>query len=100
MTTDPFLWLEEDTPETLAWEAAEDAATSEYLDRWPHRDALRTLLAAMPSSRGRHVPRVCNSVWFTANGALRADGVVIVDPGARGETLTLGRVDGDPQITG
>jgi prolyl oligopeptidase len=38
---DPYGWLEDDTPEALAWGASEDALTRRYLREWPHYQTIR-----------------------------------------------------------
>jgi hypothetical protein len=38
---DPYGWLEDDTPEALAWGASEEALTRQYLQDWPHYQTVR-----------------------------------------------------------
>jgi prolyl oligopeptidase len=59
---DPYAWLEEDTPEVLAWQAEQTARTVEDLRAWPHLDRLRELVTPYvgrqfvfaPLHRGKH----------------------------------------------
>src|SRR5687768_6009877 len=41
---DPYQWLEEDTPEVLAWQAAQNARAAEYVRGWPGFDELYATL--------------------------------------------------------
>ena len=43
---DPYRWLDDPSPESLAWGAAEDARTTRYLQEWPHYKAVREQMAS------------------------------------------------------
>jgi prolyl oligopeptidase len=53
---DPYRWLEENTPEALAWEAKQNDLTEEVLSQWPDRaqlyQVIRTILAAGSGDTG------------------------------------------------
>lgn len=85
---DEFVWLEDESPETLAWQEQQDAATLRVLDGWPHREQLHALLESLPPSRGGHVPRFCGGAMFSVTSSgLEVNGALILDLSTAGETL-------------
>jgi len=61
---DPYAWLEEDTPETLAWQAAQSAATVAHLERTSVLAWLREHVADYLSTGFVMAPRRCGEHWF------------------------------------
>ena len=47
---DPYRWLEDDTPESLAWGEAQNALAVRYLEEWPHHAAVREMMSFWMSS--------------------------------------------------
>ena len=80
--TDPYRWLEEDSPETRAWTAAQNAYTAGILGDLPGRaelrERLRELLAiglvAAPKSRG-------GRLFFTRREGAQNQPVLVVRAG-------------------
>ncbi|MEU6731545.1 prolyl oligopeptidase family serine peptidase, partial [Nonomuraea wenchangensis] len=69
--TDENRWLRENTPETLAWQEQENAATSTAIHGWTHfgeiRDQLDRTIADQPSNAeiwGTTTPRRMGRFWF------------------------------------
>ncbi|HEX9889883.1 MAG TPA: hypothetical protein VGA69_10425, partial [Nitriliruptorales bacterium] len=48
---DPFVWLEDDVDEVLAWQHEQDAGTQAHLRSWPHFDAVPGLLRRFEAPR-------------------------------------------------
>src|SRR6266852_5349592 len=61
---DPYAWLEEDTPEVLAWQAEETARTVDDLSAWPHLDRLRELVTPYVGRQSVFAPLHRGKHWF------------------------------------
>ncbi len=103
---DPYRWLEDpDSPETIAWVAAQNAVTEDYLAALPQRDwfaetmtaILRRPRTGVPFVRGgrclvtRNDGRQDQDVWFVADSLaeLLDGGRVLIDP----NTFSAGGTD-------
>jgi prolyl oligopeptidase len=92
---DPYEWMEEDSPETLAWQEAQNDLAVRYLHSWPGYEPLKQRLAAY-SGRQVAAPHRAGDRWFritpadTPEGRAvlrvaaspREEGRILVDPNA------------------
>jgi prolyl oligopeptidase len=87
---DPYRWLEDDdSPETAAWTAAQNALTRAVLDG-PGRDAVRARLRELFDYPRHSVPiRRGDRLFFTRNPGLLNQPVLCVQEGAGGEPHVL-----------
>lgn len=65
---DPYAGLQEDSPEALAWQWAQDAHAESVARSWPDFDRLRARIAAVNSGSNAWVslPRRLGGTWFWA----------------------------------
>jgi prolyl oligopeptidase len=91
---DPYRWLEDDnSPETAAWVAAQNAVTSELLASLPQRDALHARLKDLWNvPRLSNLQRVGKAYAWSRNDGLQAQDVLVVGE----QPATGGRVLLDP----
>ena len=61
---DPYLWLEESSPETIAWQDRQDALAAERLAAWPGRERLGSAVAVRRHESLLFVPQRCGERWF------------------------------------
>src|SRR4029078_2760281 len=64
---DPYAWLQDDTPEALAWQWEQDAAAERSIRAWPGFDRLNAAIAAAGSASSpftRSAPRLNGGRWF------------------------------------
>jgi prolyl oligopeptidase len=61
---DPYRWLEESSPETIAWQDRQDAIASERLAAWPGRERLGSAVAVRRHESLLFVPQRCGERWF------------------------------------
>ncbi|WP_411281617.1 prolyl oligopeptidase family serine peptidase [Gemmatimonas sp.] len=107
LVPDPFRWLEDDTSaETKNWVDAQNRVTFGYLDRIPHRDALRTRLTELVNYPRYSAPVVQRQwILFTKNNGLQNQAVYYIQEGDAGtpevlidpNTLSL---DGTTRVAG
>jgi prolyl oligopeptidase len=62
---DPYLWLEADSDRTLAWQAAQDAATLDRITAWPGYQVLREQIAPYVRDGFIAAPRHHGGNWFS-----------------------------------
>lgn len=68
---DPYRWLEEETPEALAWQAQQDSLTQDWIGGRPAKQRADALIAAIPRIEG-DFPLFSGGRWFrkrTPDGA-------------------------------
>ncbi len=77
---DPYRWLEDDnSPETKAWVAAENAVTQGFLKAIPQRDAIRERLKKLWNFERVGLPDEEGGRWFfTKNSGLQNQAVLYV----------------------
>ena len=87
---DPYRWLEDDnSAETKAWVAAENAVTRSYLKTLPQRDAIRERLKHLWNYERVGLPEEQGDRWFfTKNSGLQNQSVL----------YTADSLDDDPRI--
>ncbi len=87
---DPYRWLEDDnSAETKAWVAAQNAVTDEYLKSLPQRDEIRDRLVKLWNYERVGLPEEQGDRWFfTANSGLQNQSVL----------YTAESLDGEPQV--
>ena len=89
--SDPYRWMEEiDSPETVAWVAAERATTAVALEKIPERLALRRRLETLWNYPRYGLPQKGGSrMFFTKNSGLQNQAVlyVIDAPGTEARVL-------------
>jgi prolyl oligopeptidase len=61
--TDDYRWLEEDSPETLAWQEQQDRLATTWLDSRPAKTRAQALMAAMPRIEA-DFPLFAGGRWF------------------------------------
>jgi prolyl oligopeptidase len=88
---DPYRWLENlDSPQTVAWEGAEQKFTRSYLDAIPARDAIARHLRAIADYAKYSAPsRVKNRYFFTYNSGLQNQSVLYARVGPKGKPYVL-----------
>ena len=94
---DPFRWLEEDSPETRAWQDAENAATDAYLARTPHA-ALRRRVATLLETGFCETPwvaRTKRAFYMRREGAAQQPKLVVREEGAERVLLDVEALSAD-----
>ncbi|WP_165436529.1 prolyl oligopeptidase family serine peptidase [Amycolatopsis suaedae] len=104
---DPYRWLEEDSGETEAWQAAQNSLTDAFVEEWPHLTALRAVVdrcvadgTGSPNWMIEPAPRFAGDRWFrldrlpepdyperavlVASAAPDGPGTVLYDPNGDG----------------
>lgn len=61
---DPFAWLEEETDETLSWQAQQDALAASWLEARAGDAALRERIAALVAGDDVVAPQYAGGLWF------------------------------------
>lgn len=61
---DPYRWLEEESPEALAWQAEQDALTQDWLKARPAYDAFTRQVTALNDALNIGIPRYAGGRWF------------------------------------
>lgn len=91
---DPFQWLEEPSPATVAWERRQNALAEAELRGWPGYDRLRAAIERHAARELVNAPRQAGDRWFhvvpaehgglvlKASDRFDGDGRVVVDPAA------------------
>ena len=99
---DPYVWLEDNSPVTEAWQHAQDQLLADYLREWPHFEALRTALAPRATYHDMWAPLQSGHYWFRLQIAEHgmpalmvsdnpsSAGRVLVDPSTFAETDQYG----------
>ncbi|HEY7421603.1 MAG TPA: prolyl oligopeptidase family serine peptidase [Gaiellaceae bacterium] len=81
---DPYRRLEDDSPETLAWQAEQNALAEERLVGWPGYERLREAIAPHAAALDVSAPVPAGGRWFrVASSAL----IVSDEPGAPGSVV-------------
>lgn len=62
--TDPYRWLEEDSPEALAWQAEQDALTQGWLKALPTYGAFTRKVQSFNAGHETGVPKYAGGRWF------------------------------------
>jgi prolyl oligopeptidase len=70
---DPYQWLEADSDEVAAWEAAQNAFASEFVTAWPRFDDLRKQIASCAADTGVSAPVRAGAHWFRVRVPAGAD---------------------------
>jgi prolyl oligopeptidase len=80
LVKDPYRWMEDDnSPETKAWVAAENAVTQEFLKAIPQRDEIRDRLEKLWNYERISLPEKEGGKWFfTMNSGLQNQAVLHV----------------------
>jgi len=88
---DPFRWLEDvDSPETLAWVAAQNLVTFDYLRSLPAREAIRQRLTELYDYERFSVPYYRGGRYFYArNSGLQNQAVLFVQEAGTGTSREL-----------
>jgi prolyl oligopeptidase len=88
---DPYRWLEDDnSPETLAWVAAENQVTFDYLDQIPYRSQLKQRLQELYDYPKYGVPSRSGTYYFwSKNDGLQNQSVLHVQQGLDGTPRVL-----------
>lgn len=88
---DPYRWLEDDnSPETAAWVAAENAVTNAYLEQIPFREAIRKRLTQLWNYPKEGAPAKHGDWWYySSNDGLQNQAVIYrtTAPGQPGEVF-------------
>ena len=88
---DPYRWLEDDnSPETAAWVAAENAVTNAYLEQIPFREAIRKRLTQLWNYPKEGAPAKHGDWWYySSNDGLQNQAVICrtTAPGQPGEVF-------------
>ena len=74
---DPYEWLEEDSPETLAWQAAQNDLAVRHLHSWEGYELLKQRLAAY-SGREVTAPHRAGDCWFRLTPADTPEGRAVL----------------------
>ncbi|HVS46760.1 MAG TPA: prolyl oligopeptidase family serine peptidase [Verrucomicrobiae bacterium] len=88
---DPYRWLENiDSPQTVAWETAEQKLTRSYLDAIPARDTIANHLRTIANYARYSAPsRYKNRYFYTHNSGLQNQSVLYTMVGAHGKPYVL-----------
>ncbi|HEY8322714.1 MAG TPA: prolyl oligopeptidase family serine peptidase [Candidatus Baltobacteraceae bacterium] len=88
---DPYRWLESiDSPQTVAWVAAEGALTRSYLDAIPQRAAIARHLRALANYEKIGAPsHVGNQYFYYYNSGLQNQSVLYTMTGSHGRPRVL-----------
>jgi prolyl oligopeptidase len=85
---DPYPWLEEDTERTLAWQAAQNAATVARVEAWPGYEALREQVTQHIGDGFIAAPQHYGDNWFELRFAETGPQLVVASqPGDAGRVL-------------
>ncbi len=91
IVADPYRWLEDDnSPQTAAWIAEQDALTESVLSRLPEREALTSRLTELWNYTRISAPTRHGSLWsWTRNDGLQPQSVTVVgsEPGVESRVL-------------
>lgn len=89
---DPYVWLEDNSPETDAWQRAQDGLLERYLQEWPEFEALRAALAPRAMTHDLWAPLQSGQYWFRLQMTEHGMPVLVVAD----SPLGAGRVLVDP----
>ena len=95
---DPYRWLEDDdSPQTAAWVAEQNALTESVLSRLPQREPLRARLTELWNTPRLSPPVRHGELWtWSRNDGLQAQSVLMAGAGPEASTGEGGRVLIDP----
>lgn len=88
---DPYRWLEDDnSPETKAWVAAQNAVTQQFLKTLPQREVIRERLKKLWNYERISIPFEEGGQWFfVKNSGLQDQAVLYTAPAPDGEPRIL-----------
>ena len=66
---DPYRWLEDDSPEAIAWQDAENQRAREFLEQTPGFEPLRASITRYTEPLGVATPRYAGGWWFRTPSA-------------------------------
>ena len=98
LVADPYRWLEDDdSPQTAAWVAEQNALTESVLARLPQREPLRARLTELWNTPRLSPPVRHGPLWtWSRNDGLQAQSVLMAGAGPEASTGEDGRVLIDP----
>ncbi|MCG8607987.1 S9 family peptidase, partial [bacterium] len=87
---DPYRWLEEDSEETKAWVAAQNAVSRPYLEGLSKRQAIKERMTELWNFERYGVPfKTGGKYFYTHNNGLQDQSVLYVTPSMDGEARVL-----------
>jgi prolyl oligopeptidase len=92
---DPYRWLEEDTDRTLAWQAAQNAATLDHIKAWPGYRILSEQVTQHVGDGFIAAPQHYGDNWFELRFADTGPQLAVAsEPGGTGRVLVdVGSID-------
>src|SRR5690348_5832505 len=77
LVTDPYRWLEEESAESLAWQAEQNLHSDKELRDWPGFEKLKTRIAELIAPLDLTAPRQCRSKWLRLENDIEGSRLVI-----------------------
>jgi prolyl oligopeptidase len=85
---DPYVWLEEESEQSLAWQEWQNARAEEHLRGWSGFDRLQEAIAPHATTLGARAPIWAGGRWFQVVAAGEETSLVVSDaPGEAGPVL-------------
>jgi prolyl oligopeptidase len=87
---DPYRWLEAETDEVRAWQAAQARLATGHVQAWPHYDALKESVVRFSVARVGGMPRSAGGRWFRtslSDGATQSVAIVADTPMGEGRVV-------------